>query len=207
MNDRERKALSRRDFIKKTGTCAGVLLLPAISAPAGGMQSVFASGAVDAEHAAAMLYDATLCVGCKSCEVACKEWNKLPPDSEAPQDPTADTWTLIKQYREAGTSSYRKYQCMHCLHPACVSVCTVGALRKTEAGPVVYDASKCIGCRYCQYGCPFNVPKFQWDKALGLIGKCTFCAERIAGGLIPACADACPVGALLFGTRIEILKE
>jgi formate dehydrogenase iron-sulfur subunit len=154
-----------------------------------------------------MLYDATLCVGCKSCEVACKEWNKLALDSEPPKDLTADTWTLIKQHQEGAVASFRKYQCMHCLHPACVSVCTVGALRKTDAGPVVYDANKCIGCRYCQYGCPYGVPKFEWDELLGLIGKCSFCADRIADGLMPACAEACPVGALSFGTRVEMLEE
>jgi len=96
---------------------------------------------------------------------------------------------------------------MHCLHPACVSVCTVGALSKTEEGPVVYDTSKCIGCRYCQYACPFGVPKFEWENPLGLIGKCTFCADRLADGLIPACAEACPAGALTFGTRKQMLQE
>jgi len=199
MPDPKQNPLTRRDFLKVAGASAGVLLVPAAA--------VSASGPVDAEHAAAMLYDATLCVGCKSCEVACKEWNHLPPDQTPPDDTTAYTWTLIKQYQEGTDESFRKVQCMHCLHPGCVSVCTVGALRKTEAGPVVYDAQKCIGCRYCQYGCPFDVPKFQWDKTLGLIGKCSFCADRIADGLLPACADACPVGALSFGTRAEMLQE
>jgi Fe-S-cluster-containing dehydrogenase component len=199
MNDSKPNLLTRRTFLKLTGAGVGISLLPAAS--------VSASGQVDAEHAAAMLYDATLCVGCKSCEAACKERNELPLDSEPPNDLTADTWTLIKQYREGTDESFRKLQCMHCLHPACVSVCTVGALRKTEAGPVVYDAGKCIGCRYCQYGCPFGVPKFEWDEALGLIGKCDFCADRITDGLMPACAEACPVGALSFGTRVEMLEE
>jgi formate dehydrogenase iron-sulfur subunit len=200
-NNPKPDTLTRRKFLKLTGIGAGTLLSP--------LSSASASGAVDAEHGAAMLYDATRCVGCRACEVACKEWNKLPPHPgpEPPQDTTADTWTLIKQYKEGGISSFRKYQCMHCLHPGCVSVCTVGALHKTAAGPVVYDAYKCIGCRYCQYGCPFGVPKFQWDEPLGLIGKCTFCADRLAEGRIPACAEACPVEALSFGTRAEMLKE
>jgi formate dehydrogenase iron-sulfur subunit len=199
MNNSKRNPLTRRDFLRLSGAGVGALLLPAAS--------VSASGQVDAEHAAAMLYDATLCVGCRSCEVACKEWNSLPLDSEPPNDLTADTWTLIKQYREGAVESFRKVQCMHCLHPACVSVCTVGALSKTTAGPVTYDATKCIGCRYCQYGCPFGVPRFEWDEPLGLIGKCSFCADRIADGLMPACAEACPVGALSFGTRVEMLEE
>jgi len=190
---------TRRDFLKLAGVGAGALLMPA--------QSVLASGDVDPGRGAAMLYDATRCVGCKSCEVACKEWNDLPPAPEPLPDLTADTWTLIKQYQEGDETSFRKYQCMHCLHPGCVSVCTVGALHKTASGPVLYDSYKCIGCRYCQYGCPFGVPKFQWDEPLGLIGKCTFCADRLAQGLIPACAAACPVEALTFGTRIEMVEE
>lgn len=199
INDHEQGLLTRRDVLKLAGVGVGGLLLR--SAPA------LASDEVAAENAAAMLYDATRCVGCRACETACKEWNKLPPEPEPPSDLTAHTWTLIKQYQEGPIVSFRKYQCMHCLHPGCVSVCTVGALRKTEQGPVVYDASKCIGCRYCQYGCPFGVPKFEWEKALGLIGKCTFCADRLAQGLMPACAEACPVGALTFGTRKQMLEE
>jgi formate dehydrogenase iron-sulfur subunit len=199
MTTRE-NSLSRRGLLRLIGAAgAGAFLMPGSSA--------HASGEGSAEHAAAMLYDATRCVGCRSCEEACKEWNQLPPEQEPPTDTTAYTWTLIKQYRGGGTESFRKVQCMHCLHPGCVSVCTVGALRKTDQGPVVYDAGKCIGCRYCQYGCPFGVPKFQWDEPLGLIGKCTFCADRLSEGLIPACAAACPVGALTFGTRVEMLEE
>jgi formate dehydrogenase iron-sulfur subunit len=199
-NDAQRPRLNRRDLLKLGAGGAGALLLQGARSCAAGEQPA-------AESAAGMLYDATLCVGCRSCELACKERNGLPPDSEPPQDLSADTWTLIKQYHAGDEVSFRKYQCMHCLYPACVSVCTVGALKKTEDGPVVYDADKCIGCRYCQYGCPFGVPRFEWDKALGLIGKCDFCASRIADGLIPACAAACPVGALSFGTRAQMIEE
>jgi Fe-S-cluster-containing dehydrogenase component len=199
MINESNRELTRRRFLKLTGAGVGTLLLPPDAAAA--------SGQVDAGHAAAMLYDATLCVGCRSCEVACKESNKLPLDAETTSDLTADTWTLIKQYEAFGVASFRKVQCMHCLHPACVAVCTVGALKKTKAGPVTYDADKCIGCRYCQYGCPFGVPRFDWDAALGLIGKCNFCEDRIAVGQLPACAEACPVGALSFGTRAEMLEE
>jgi formate dehydrogenase beta subunit len=203
-NDHERKLLTRRDLLKLTGVGAsGLLVQPA---------SVLASSTddeVDADNAAAMLYDATRCVGCRSCEVACKEWNDLPPepDSEPLTDTTAYTWTLIKQYQEGSVESFRKYQCMHCLHPGCVSVCLVGALVKLENGPVVYDSYKCIGCRYCMMACPFGVPKYEWDKPLPLVSKCTFCADRLEDGLIPACAEACPVEALTFGTRKEMIQE
>ena len=83
----------------------------------------------------------------------------------------------------------------------------VGALEKTPEGPVVYDADKCIGCRYCQYGCPFGVPSFEWDEALGLIRKCTFCADRVAEGMSPACVKACPTEALTFGDREALIRR
>jgi formate dehydrogenase iron-sulfur subunit len=190
--------LTRRGFLKLTGAGATSLLMqPDVAA---------ASEEVDPENGAAILFDATLCVGCKSCEAACKEWNDLLEEPEPVSDMTANTWTLIKRYENEEIELYRKYQCMHCLEPGCVSVCTVGALQKTPEGPVVYDGTKCIGCRYCQYACPFGVPRFEWEKALGLIRKCTFCADRLANGLEPACVSVCPVGALSFGTRKEMLE-
>jgi formate dehydrogenase iron-sulfur subunit len=201
-NDYEPKLLTRRDVLKLGGVSASGLVLRPISALASGE----ASGAV-ANYTVAVLYDATMCVGCRACEAACKEWNKLPPEPEPPSGLTPYTWTLVKQYREGPVESFRKYQCMHCEHPACVSACPVQALHKLEKGPVVYDSKKCIGCRYCMVACPFHVPRIDWNKALPVIAKCTFCADRIADGLMPACVDACPVGALTFGTREQILKE
>jgi formate dehydrogenase iron-sulfur subunit len=96
---------------------------------------------------------------------------------------------------------------MHCLSPACVSACTVGALQKTAAGPVVYDAGKCIGCRYCQYACPFGVPSYDWSNPLGLIHKCQMCVGRLAANQPPACVAACSSGALRFGTRKTLLAQ
>ena len=199
MNNHERGLLTRRDVLKLAGVGVGGLVLR----PA----STLTSGEVVAENTVAMLYDATRCVGCRACETACKEWNKLPPEVEPPSDLTAHTWTLIKQYQDDPVESFRKYQCMHCEHPACVSACPVQALRKLEDGPVVYDAKKCIGCRYCMLACPFHIPKIDWHKVLPVITKCTFCADRIADGLMPACAEACPVGALTFGTRKQVLED
>jgi formate dehydrogenase iron-sulfur subunit len=198
-NDHKRELLTRRDVLKLAGVGAsGLLLRP---------DTAYASGGVDAENRVAMLYDATRCVGCRTCEAACKECNYLPPEPEPPSDLTARTWTLVKQYREGSAESFCKYQCMHCEHPACVSVCPVQALHKLERGPVVYDSEKCIGCRYCMAACPFHIPKIDWDKTLPVIAKCTFCADRTVGGRMPACAEACPVGALTFGTRKEVLEE
>jgi formate dehydrogenase iron-sulfur subunit len=100
-----------------------------------------------------------------------------------------------------------KRQCMHCENPACVSACPVGALQKLENGAVVYDCTRCIGCRYCMVACPFSIPKFEWDERLPRIRKCTFCADRQADGLAPACATACPAGALTFGKREALIAE
>jgi formate dehydrogenase iron-sulfur subunit len=96
---------------------------------------------------------------------------------------------------------------MHCLDPACVSACPVGALQKQDSGAVTYDASRCIGCRYCMVACPFGVPKFEWDEALPTICKCSMCADRQVQGMIPVCAGACPTGALMFGDRESLISE
>lgn len=198
-NDHERNMFTRREVLKLAGAGASTLLLR--------VDSAHALDEIAAGDTAAMLYDATRCVGCRACEEACKAWNKLPPDAEPPSDLTANNFTLIKQHQEGAVESFRKYQCMHCVHPACVSACPVQALSKSKDGPVVYDASKCIGCRYCMVACPFRVPRIDWNKTLPVIAKCTFCADRIMHGQIPACAEACPVEALTFGTREQILEE
>jgi formate dehydrogenase iron-sulfur subunit len=96
---------------------------------------------------------------------------------------------------------------MHCESPTCASVCPVGAFRKDPAGPVVYDGTRCIGCRYCIMACPFDVPKYQWDRAVPLVQKCSLCAGRIAGGRGPACAEVCPTGATQFGERPALVAE
>ena len=167
-----------------------------------------------------MLIDNTRCIGCRGCQVACKQWNKLPaskpeffagPGYQNPRDLSADTWTLVT-YKEVELEGrfewvFGRLLCMHCSEPACASACPVGALEKTKEGPVIYHAGKCIGCRYCMLACPFHVPKFEWNKALPLIKKCTMCADRIAKGEIPACAKACPTGAITFGERSALIAE
>jgi formate dehydrogenase iron-sulfur subunit len=164
-----------------------------------------------------MLFDATICVGCRACQSACKKRadRPLPPHTdssslyEAPLDLSADTWTLIKLYTdEAGHNRvFCKYQCMHCIEPACVSVCPVAALEKTPSGPVIYHPYQCIGCRYCMMACPYSIPRYQWNKAFPLVQKCDFCAERQLNGDPPACSEACPTGALLYGKRSGLLEE
>ena len=96
---------------------------------------------------------------------------------------------------------------MNCLQPACASVCPVGALQKTALGPVVYDAEKCMGCRYCMQACPFQVPSYEWDKRLPRMRKCDMCSERQQHGKITACSEACPVGATITGDRDQLIGE
>lgn len=198
--------VSRRDFLKLAGIGLAGAGLASSPLPA------LAKTARD-EASASMLYDATKCVGCRACQAACKQRSGLPPETdaqglyEAPADLSAYTWTMIKLHKEDEEVSFVKNQCMHCLEPACVSVCPVAALEKLDSGPVVYHGERCIGCRYCMAACPFGVPKSQWDKSLPLIQKCDFCADRLEKGEAPACGEACPTGALAYGDRGTMLRE
>lgn len=197
--------VSRREFLKIAGAGLGAAVLAPAPVKAGAASPL-------AEKSHSMLYDASLCVGCRACSSACKRRSNLPPEFDSnnlydmPVDLSADTWTIIKLYQGNEGVSFVKDQCMHCIEPACVSVCPVAALEKTEAGPVVYHAERCIGCRYCMAACPFGIPKARWRDPLPLIQKCDFCADRQAEGLPPACGEVCPTGALISGTRGEMLK-
>ncbi|MFC1909282.1 4Fe-4S dicluster domain-containing protein [Chloroflexota bacterium] len=174
----------------------------------------------------AVLYDANRCIGCRGCQVACKQWNEndefIPTEEngvqsenwgsyENPPQLSARTWTKIR-FTELDHDGkfywvFTKLQCMHCEHPACVAACPVGALQKTAEGPVIYDDERCFGCRYCMVACPFGIPTFEWDKPLPWIRKCTFCADRLGEGWEPACVKTCPTGALKLGEREELLVE
>jgi formate dehydrogenase iron-sulfur subunit len=146
--------------------------------------------------AKALLIDITRCIGCGACSQACKVANELPLEV-APQL-AADTWTVVKR---RGESHWVRDLCRHFLEPSCVSVCPVGALAKRDDRPVVYDKKICLGCRYCMIGCPFRVPKFEWDSATPRIRKCNFYAPRLDRGVPTACAEVCPTEATVFGDR------
>lgn len=200
-------ALTRRQFLQL--------------ATAGGLGVTVLSGAEHVRAApaagAAILVDVARCLGCRSCEAACKAAHGFPPGEAHDLSPTAWTYIRTQPLRRPrphltmgdAMAAQRtvKVQCMHCLSPACASACPVGALRKTAAGPVVYDASRCIGCRYCMIACPFGIPRYEWDRPLPVVAKCNFCVERQARGERPACVAACPAGALQFGTRPAMLAE
>jgi len=153
-----------------------------------------------------ILYDATLCIGCKQCEQACAEQNKLPYDDKiAAETRQSDhKFTVVLSQDD----KFMRRLCMNCEEPACASVCPVGALQKTALGPVAYDAHKCMGCRYCMVACPFGVPKYEWNNSLTpKVQKCTMCADRVLAGQQTACAEICPTGATKFGERAELLEE
>ena len=153
----------------------------------------------------ALLYDATVCIGCKQCEQACAQKNKLRyDDAVATEDRQSDhKYTVLLTKND----KFMRRLCMNCLDPACASVCPVGALRKTAAGPVTYEEERCMGCRYCMVACPFGVPKYEWGKVLPKVQKCTMCADRLAEGKQTACAEACPTGATKFGEREDLINE
>ncbi|MBO8127676.1 MAG: 4Fe-4S dicluster domain-containing protein [Peptococcaceae bacterium] len=165
-----------------------------------------------------MLIDITKCIGCRACQNACKQWNDLPVLPTPSQEGTFDSletdaynWTRVGFHKVEinGKVQWRfaKRQCMHCNEPACESACFVHAFVKTPEGPVVYKENLCVGCRYCMLACPFQVPKYEWDKAFPLVRKCRMCYDRLQEGMEPACTTACPTGANIFGDRDELLAE
>jgi len=203
--------LKRRGFLKLAGlTAAG---LSAASGPSG------AEGDhVPPADAFGVLADLSLCVGCRSCEKACNRVNELP----APDRPFSDktvfsdrrrgsekAYTVVNRYPNADRERppvYKKIQCMHCQDPACVSACLVGAMQKTELGPVIWEDWRCMGCRYCMIACPFGVPAFEYQKGIEpRIMKCTMCHPRIKEGRLPGCVEACPMEVLKFGRRAELI--
>ena len=170
-----------------------------------------------------VLVDTTLCIGCRKCEEACNRRNQLPRTAESFSDkdvlrsfrrPTETAFTVVNQFPgspspdQAGLPrTYCKVQCMHCLYPSCVSACIVGALTKSADGAVVYNSTICIGCRYCQIACPFEIPAYEFHVPLTpQVRKCEFCADRTKGtGANPACAASCPTEALVFGRRADLV--
>lgn len=153
--------------------------------------------------ARALLVDITRCVGCRACATACKESHGLPGDGEE-SELDATTYTVLL---DKGGERYVRRLCMHCEDPSCASACPVGAFRKSPLGPVTYDASRCLGCRYCMLACPFGVPRYEWSSVVPAVRKCDMCASRLAEGGLPACAEACPAEATVAGTRAELLAE
>jgi Fe-S-cluster-containing dehydrogenase component len=194
--------VGRRGFLKIAAAGAGGVAASSVAARVG--------GGVGTADQAGMLVDTTLCVGCRGCEAACAEanGNPSPPEGEvfgARRETSTTAFTVVNA-AEGAPGRFAKRQCMHCLSPGCASACPVRAMDKLPTGPVVYDPKDCLGCRYCMVACPFEIPKYEYESAAPRVRKCTFCAERQAAGLKPACAEVCPSGALTFGKRAELLE-
>jgi formate dehydrogenase iron-sulfur subunit len=219
------KKISRRDFFIKSlgGSLLGIL---------GFSRFVSSSTSPEVERTVGVLVDLTRCIGCRACENACitRQGHPSLPEGTFGFGPGEEklsyrTWTYV-DFPEVGENGragqttpvkrngYTVYtlpvkkQCMHCMDPACVSVCPVAALEKTPKGPVIYREDRCIGCRYCLLACPFDIPKFEWDSGIfPRVGKCDLCSDRVVSGLKPACVNACPTGTLKFGKRSKVLWE
>jgi Fe-S-cluster-containing dehydrogenase component len=206
---------SRRDLLKHVGTTAGLALCgKAAAATEAGPQAGSAPYGV--------LVDTSRCVGCRRCEKACNAINtdlpRRPPEFYQDQAVFATrrrmdaaAYTVVNRYpnsREPAKPVYAKFQCLHCQQAACVSACIVGALTRSETGAIVYDAWKCIGCRYCMMACPFQVPGYEYGNAFTpQVRKCTFCHHaRLSKGQIPACVQSCPMEVMTFGKRPGVLR-
>jgi len=208
--------IKRRDFLKGLAGSAVLAMAPPAMAAS--------SEKIRLPDALGILYDSTLCVGCQVCMVACKKANNMPIEFSGsqrqwdnPVDLSSETLNIIKVY-ENGTHktkdseidgyAFVKRHCMHCVDPACVSACPASAMTKdSKTGVVIYNKDACIGCRYCQVACPFDIPKFEWDNPFPKIVKCQLCNHLLAKGQISACCSACPTGASLFGPVADLVKE
>ncbi len=209
--------LNRREFLKVAGASLGGAMLAAASLQAVGAQEPAAQTSITpVPNGVSILYDATKCVGCRACQTACRVANHKPPERDpsgrydAPQDLSGDTWMLIKLYKASDERwTFLRRACMHCIEPACVTACPLGALHITPQGAVAYDPNICFGCRYCMVSCPFGVPRYQWGAVSPFIQKCDLCTSngRVPAGQEPACVAACPTGALTFGPREAMLAE
>jgi Fe-S-cluster-containing dehydrogenase component len=205
--------INRRDFLKKTAAISAIATATTQTTKASPTNIL-------SEDRMGVLVDTTVCIGCRHCEWACKKAHNLPAGNlqdyqdrsvfENFRRPDVQALTVVNSFdnpKDKRSPIFVKAQCNHCDHPACVSACIVGAFSKLENGSVVWDGDKCIGCRYCMVACPFQVPTFEYEKALQpRIMKCDFCIERTNQGLLPACVEICPMEVMTYGPRSEVVK-
>jgi formate dehydrogenase iron-sulfur subunit len=168
--------------------------------------------------AVAKLIDVSKCIGCKACQTACMEWNDLRDEVghttgvyDNPRDLTEKSWTVMRftEYENPkGDLEWliRKDGCMHCEDPGCLKACpSPGAIVQYTNGIVDFHEENCIGCGYCVTGCPFNIPRISKEDHRAY--KCTLCSDRVAVGQEPACVKTCPTGAIMFGTKVDMIAQ
>jgi formate dehydrogenase iron-sulfur subunit len=204
--------MDRRTFLKMmgaglAGSASGTLLKPHRS---------HAQEAFEGEEFFGILIDTTRCIGCRRCEKACAEVNNLPvPDiSKAANEAvfkkirktSVTQYTVTNLYETEKGNFFVPWRCLHCNLPACRSACLVYALQKRTTGHVTWDTN-CMGCRLCMVSCPFDIPKFEYQKSVGNIQKCNLCYGRFHKGIVPGCVEACPTETLMFGSRRDLLEE
>jgi len=172
-----------------------------------------AENAREPKEFSGVLVDTTRCIGCRSCEVACSvAHDNYVPDIqndealEKIRDTSEKQWTVVNRFKTEKGEIFVKKQCLHCWQPACVSACLVNAMLKTREGPVTWNGDKCMGCRFCMISCPFDIPKFEYFEWNPRIQKCNMCYERLQEGKKPACVEACPSDALMFGLKRELME-
>lgn len=200
--------MKRRDLLKTMCVAGGSAVLAARRP----LEAQEADAALGVGQSMGVLVDTTKCLGCRMCEFACAKANGLPePEQDidrAVERRTSPTQLTVNNRYETEKGPVNvKRQCMHCLRPACTSACLTKAMHKTPTGAVAWDGGKCMGCRFCMVSCPFDVPKFEYDSANPKISKCVMCVDRLARGEEPACVAGCPVKALTFGRREDLLEE
>ena len=195
--------MDRRNFLKLAGTIGATLATKGLKAEEIQHQKEFVG----------VLTDTTRCIGCRACERACAEAHGLEvPDIENDnalekiRTTSEKQWTVVNRYDTDVGDVFVKKQCMHCWQPACTSACLTNAMYKTEEGPVIWREGKCIGCRYCMAACPFEIPKYEYDSWNPKVQKCNMCFDRLKEGKKPACVEACPTGALMFGKKKELME-
>jgi len=198
---------SRRDFLKSGAAVATLTLAPGVTLMAFGGSE--AKGAVDAGKRWGLLVDAGKCVdGCTACVTACQDENGWKGNGDAERDAQWIRKVTLKD-KATGHESSIPVMCQHCEHPPCVDVCPTGASFKRADGIVLVDKHICIGCRYCMMACPFKARSFVHEpvtnqkrhapRGIGTVESCTLCVHRVDAGGRPACVEACPEGAMIFG--------
>ena len=208
--------MDRRDFLKKVGLVGVGGSVLSLS----GQQARAAHGPEVSENLMGVLVDIPKCVGCRRCEYACQEAAGFPTrpieeyeDKSVMQDkrrPHPRSHTVINEYpnpQDPAKPLYNKFNCLHCIDPACMSACLVSAFSKREDGPVIYDKSRCMGCRYCMVACPFEIPTYDYDMPLTpQVRKCNLCAHLVPEHQeAPACVTICPQDVMTYGKRSDLL--